>query len=125
MSDDDKEYRLRLVQVWSDQKLRIATLALIGNGALLGVATAFLKDIGPAAFDALPLFLGLIGASLGGFAVMAVVDHTDRFFEIQLDGGTRDETKAKRSSEKLTEKRLSKFPRSSTVALTNRISLHA
>ncbi|UZE46988.1 hypothetical protein ONR75_18460 [Rhodopseudomonas sp. P2A-2r] len=67
-----KEFELKLIQAWSDSHYKIATMALLGNGAALATTVASIRDKGHDSPSVFALHSSALGLVSGGAAVFLI-----------------------------------------------------
>jgi hypothetical protein len=91
LAEGDKEHQLKLFQAWLDLKTKLAGWALIGNGAALTSAVAFIRDKGPESEGVFVLNFSAFGIGLAAFALLIVQGFADGYLLRQL-GEEREPT---------------------------------
>jgi hypothetical protein len=86
MSDEDKDYQLKLLEAWSGLKFRVGNLVLIGNGVALTTSVAFLKESGSESRALEPLKLSTIGVVFGAIGILIAYAYANSYLTLKLDG---------------------------------------
>jgi hypothetical protein len=84
--DEDKDYKLKVLQAWADLKFKVATLVLAANGAALATAISFVKDHGPKSEGLFPVKVAAVGLLFGAIALRIVWSFSDSFLTIAFEG---------------------------------------
>jgi hypothetical protein len=86
VSEDNKDYRLKVFEAWVSFKLKLVNFALIANGAVLATVFTFIKEKGPNSEGLFPLKLGALGILFGAIALRIVWLYSDNFLTVQFEG---------------------------------------
>lgn len=81
MATDEREYLLKVLQVWLDAKHKIASIVLLANGATLATALAFIKEEGSNAEGVFAFRASGFGIYFGALAFISVWGYSDSIFE--------------------------------------------
>jgi hypothetical protein len=119
MPDDNKKYLLDVIQAWVNLKVRVASFVLIGNGAVLGTAVAFIKEKGDLTEGLFALKISAFGILLGAVALWIAYSYFNSYLTIQFEGKPKP-AKAVKPKKEPTKRQLEIAAKMETMDFSNK-----